>query len=196
MIECSSKLTEEAWVTFNLAYFSHIAKSKRRVAAILWVVFLFLVLFYGSSLIEELNSYTDPTRSFVFPRIVILRILSDKIALLFIFLVFFIYESYRLYALHSTSYLTKRIRKLLHQEDFEGHRICLTDESVGSYSQRSDLRLSWSRITKVVFTEELIVLFGSATQCLVISMATLTKEETAAVKKKLEECFSGPVVML
>ncbi|WP_429965479.1 YcxB family protein [Enterococcus sp. AZ072] len=81
-------------------------------------------------------------------------------------------------------------------KESQGSRVQLTDQSIGTYSDTIDLRLNWEQITKVVTTNEVIALFGTDPQCIVISKQTLSEEEIQQVDKKIEGCFSGTIVRL
>lgn len=195
MIEVLSELTQAEWLGFNEKYFKYTSKSKRRRALILLVVYAFLVIIYGVNLFTTFDFYLN-----VFPVSLpvaeILSILADKILLTFIFCVFLCYELFQLYIYYSKNYFGKRLSKQLKEQDFENSRVCLTDESIASYSDYIDLRLSWKRITQIIHTDELIVLFGTSPQCIVMTKKSLTEEELQAVELKLESSFSGSVITL
>lgn len=113
-----------------------------------------------------------------------------------IFLVFFLYFLSRVYVLFSASYLKKKLEKQFNPEDFQESRVQLTDQSVGTYADSIDLRLNWDRITKVCFTKEVMVLFGTAPQCIVISKKGLPEERIQQLERKITDCFSGSVITL
>lgn len=86
--------------------------------------------------------------------------------------------------------------KQFSSDDFQESRVQLTDQSVGTYSNTIDLRLNWERITKVFYTEELIVLFGTDPQGIIISKRLLSDEEIQQVEERIADCFSGSVITL
>lgn len=191
MVEVVSHLTQTEWLKFNEQYFRFNSKSKRWMPLLLLVIYFFLLLIYGTKLFSSMRSFPVSL-----PVSEVLGMLLDEILLIFIFGVFFVYELFQAYSYYSPSYIRKKLSKQLNDHDFEGSRVCLTEESVATYSDSMDLRLSWKRIEKIIHTDELIVLFGSHPQCIVITKKSLTDEGLQQVHSKLESSFSGSVMTL
>ena len=196
MIEVSSQLTKEEWIRFNEMYRSYASKAARKWVLVGMALFSFLLLWLGIGLLRDLYftfHMVDFPWSFTFVSLAF-QLYGSRMLLMFLCLVFFLYYLYRIYVLFSTSYVRKKVGKNF--KESQGSRVQLTDQSIGTYSDTIDLRLNWGQITKVVTTNEVIALFGTDPQCIVISKRTLSEEEIQQVDKKIEGCFSGTIVRL
>lgn len=198
MIEVSSQLTKEEWIHFNERYRKYMSKGARKIVVIGLVVFSVLFLWSGIGLLKGLY-FTFHMANFPWSytfRSLAFQLYGSKMLLTFIFLVFFLYYLFRVYVLFSPGYIRKKLDKQFSSDDFQESRVQLTDQSVGTYSNTIDLRLNWERITKVFYTEELMVLFGTDPQCIIISKRLLSNEEIQQVEERIADCFSGTVITL
>ncbi|MEO1772677.1 hypothetical protein [Candidatus Enterococcus ferrettii] len=198
MIEVLSCLTKEEWMCFIESYVKYCSK-RRQQLVLLRAAMVFQLLLYSSfSLFRGLYFILSQARypwSFAYLSMV-MQIYTDKIFITLIFLVFFLYYLYRIYVLFSPSYIKKKMDKFFNQEDFQECQVQLTDEFVSAYSDSIDLRLNWKWIIKVFNTNELIVLFWTDSQCIVISKLMISEEILERINTKIDTCFLGSVINL
>mgnify|MGYP001373202135 CR=1 FL=1 len=193
MIEVSNKLSEADWLDFNEVYVKHLSKKRVSRAMSVLPIYLLLLLYFVYRLISELNLYMN---TLYFPLNQALRLAAGRIFVVIVIGLICAYALFHVYAYYSSSYLRKKLRKQMDPATFEESRICLTDESIGTYSSSTDLRLSWEKVAKLVYTDKLIVLYGPGMVCIIIAKSCLTEEELTSVEAKIDSCYSGEVVKL
>ena len=190
-VEVTSRLTATEWLNFQVGYFKYMTKRKRRRCLFLLPVFLLLLLHFDVPLVDRLRFYLTTAEV---PLAQVLYFSADKIFTTVVTMVLVFRYLFLVFVRYSPNHHRKIMRRQMEDCPIEESRISLTTKSIGMYSDSTDFRLTWKRVTKVVHTDELIVLFGWEPMCIILSKVSLTKKELKSVEEKMNRYYSGEVL--
>lgn len=198
MVQVSSQLTEAEWVRFNLKYQRATAKQGRDILIFVMSVVLFLGFVYSwcSRLSMFQNMPLSLFRSFISQTLV------DKTMLVFIFFVLMIdrlirLDSHTIQRLPFTKKRLERWMQLPENRSFFGEsRVVLEQNGVSTFSESIDLRIAWEAVSKVIETEELLVVMASPSMCIAITKSGLKESEISAIRECIQQNYLGELISL
>ena len=203
-VKCFSQVTPEMFNDFSVKFFKYSKKSKIKSAVRLLIIRISLLLgnvILVKKSIENIFILSDPQLSESLFELLVARPIDSIFVIVGALVVLWTFANIILNTvfLYEYYFAGSAVRRSMKNEGnflIENGIFILTEKYVKSLTSEGEIEYYWSAITKIVYSQELIVFLSGFYPMIIVSRRSLESDQLLIINKIISKQYTGEFIEL